>query len=98
MNKKIISQEQAAARLKELETKQRILKAFRNHAFKFKTLEEATQLAEKEKGYVETRLGESKRCTGNFCGVAQFCGQFRASVAQAERERSHGEEAESDLS
>ena len=41
MNKKIISQEQAAARLKELETKQRILKAFRNHAFKFKTLEEA---------------------------------------------------------
>jgi hypothetical protein len=41
MNKKIISQEQAAARLKELETKQRILKAFRNHAFKFKTLQEA---------------------------------------------------------
>ena len=64
----------------------------------FKTLEEATQLAEKEKGYVETRPGEPKRCTGNFCSVAQFCDQFRASVAQAERERSHGEEAESDLS
>lgn len=51
-----------------------------------KSLEEANQLAEKEKGYVETRLGESKRCTGNFCGVAEFCEQFRAqaSVPQCE--------------
>jgi hypothetical protein len=29
----------------------------------FKSMEEATQLAEKEKGYVETRLSEPKRCT-----------------------------------
>lgn len=43
----------------------------------FKTLEEASELAEKEKGYVETRLGEPKRCTGNYCGVAQWCEQFR---------------------
>ena len=41
----------------------------------FKTIEEATELAEKEKGYVETRLGEPKRCTGDFCGVSQWCAQ-----------------------
>jgi hypothetical protein len=39
--------------------------------------EEAKALAEKEKGYVETRLGEPRRCTGNFCGVAQWCKQFQ---------------------
>jgi hypothetical protein len=39
--------------------------------------EEAKALAEKEKGYVETRLGEKRRCTGNFCGVAQWCKQFQ---------------------
>ena len=44
----------------------------------FKTIEEATELAEKEKGYVETRLGEPKRCTGNYCGVAQWCDQYQA--------------------
>jgi hypothetical protein len=52
----------------------------------FKSLEEATQLAKQEQGYVETRLGESKRCTGNYCGVAEFCEQFRAQTAQAECE------------
>lgn len=51
-----------------------------------KDLSEATQLAEKEKGYVETRPGEPKRCTGNYCGVAQFCDQYRASLAEAERQ------------
>lgn len=44
----------------------------------FKTLEEANQLAEKEKGYVETRPGEAKRCTGNYCSVANWCDQYRA--------------------
>lgn len=43
----------------------------------FKTIEEANELAEKEKGYVETRLGEPKRCTGNYCGVAEWCDQFK---------------------
>jgi hypothetical protein len=43
----------------------------------FKNPEEANQLAEKEKGYVETRPGEPKRCTGNYCGVAQWCEQFQ---------------------
>jgi len=46
----------------------------------FKTIEEATELAEKEKGYVETRKGEPKRCTGNFCGVAQWCEQYQGEV------------------
>ena len=43
----------------------------------FKTIEEATDLAEKEKGYVETRLGEPRRCTGDFCGVSQWCAQYQ---------------------
>lgn len=58
-----------------------------------KDVSEANQLAEKEKGYVEVRKGEPKRCTGNWCGVNEWCDQHRAYVAQAERERSHGEEA-----
>lgn len=48
----------------------------------FKNLDEAKELAEKEKGYVETRLGEPKRCT-SFCPVNQWCDQYesyRASV------------------
>jgi hypothetical protein len=57
----------------------------------FKSLDEATQLAEKEKGYVETRLSEPKRCTGNYCGVNQWCGQYQeftagASAVEAERQ------------
>lgn len=44
----------------------------------FKTLEEAQELAEKEKGYVDTRKGEPKRCTGNFCSVAGWCEQYAA--------------------
>jgi len=46
----------------------------------FKSIEEATELAEKEKGYVETRLGEPKRCTGNYCGVAQWCEQYQGEL------------------
>ena len=51
-----------------------------------KDLNEAQQLAEKEKGYVETRPGEPKRCTGNYCGVAAWCDQYRASLTEAERQ------------
>lgn len=43
----------------------------------FKSLEEANELAAKEKGYVETRPGEPKRCTGNYCGVADWCKQYQ---------------------
>jgi len=46
----------------------------------FKTIEEANELAEKEKGYVETRLGEPKRCTGNYCGVAEWCDQYQGEI------------------
>lgn len=46
----------------------------------FKTIEEATDLAEKEKGYVETRLGEPKRCTGDFCRVSQWCAQYQGEL------------------
>jgi hypothetical protein len=46
----------------------------------FKTIEEATELAEKEKGYVETRQGEYTRCTGNYCGVAQWCDQYQGEI------------------
>jgi hypothetical protein len=46
----------------------------------FKTIEEATELAEKEKGYVETRKGEPKRCTGDFCGVSKWCSQYQGEL------------------
>ena len=46
----------------------------------FKTIEEATELAEKEKGYVETRQGEYTRCAENFCGVAQWCKQYQGEL------------------
>jgi hypothetical protein len=47
----------------------------------FKSIEEAAELAEKEKGYVETRLGEPRRCVGNFCGVAQWCDQYQKELS-----------------
>ena len=46
----------------------------------FKTLEEATELAEKEKGYVEERKGEPVRCAGNFCGVSKWCKQYQGEL------------------
>jgi hypothetical protein len=49
----------------------------------FKNLEEAKETAEKEKGYVETRPGEPKRCTGNYCGVAGWCEQYQREIANA---------------
>lgn len=39
--------------------------------------EEAKELAEKEKGFVEIRKGEAIRCTNNFCGVNQWCSQYQ---------------------
>ena len=46
----------------------------------FKTMEEATELAEKEKGYVETRAGEATRCVGDFCGVSKWCNQYQGEL------------------
>lgn len=42
--------------------------------------EEAKELAEKEKGFVEIRKGEAIRCTNNFCGVNQWCSQYQNSL------------------
>jgi hypothetical protein len=39
--------------------------------------EEAKELAEKEKGFVEIRKGEAIRCVNNFCGVNQWCSQYQ---------------------
>jgi hypothetical protein len=47
----------------------------------FKTMEEATELAEKEKGYVEKRPGEPKRCTGDFCQVSKWCDQYQGELS-----------------
>jgi hypothetical protein len=49
----------------------------------FKTIEEATELAEKEKGYVETRAGEYTRCTGNYCQVAEWCDQYQGELNES---------------
>ena len=32
--------------------------------------------------YVEERKGESTRCVGNYCGVAEFCEQFQKTINQ----------------
>jgi hypothetical protein len=52
----------------------------------FDTEQEAKDLAEKEKGYVEVRKGEAIRCIGNFCGVAQWCSQYQQSLKEANDE------------
>lgn len=39
--------------------------------------ETAKALAEEYKGFVEVRPGEPVRCTGNFCGVRQWCKQYQ---------------------
>lgn len=59
----------------------------------FKSLHEANELAIKEKGYVESRIGEPRRCAGNFCGVAEYCDQYSqwlgkqpGGTAEAERQ------------
>lgn len=50
------------------------------------TQHEADELAAKENGYVEVRKGEAIRCTGNFCGVAQWCSQYQQSLKQESEE------------
>jgi len=41
--------------------------------------EAAEAMALEEKGYVEVRKGESVRCTGNYCGVNEWCSQYQQS-------------------
>lgn len=49
----------------------------------FKSIEEASELAEKEKGYVEIRKGEYRRCVGDFCGVSKWCKQYQGELNDA---------------
>ena len=39
-------------------------------------------MTDKDKGFIEIRKGEAVRCTGNFCGVAQWCTQYQSSLNQ----------------
>ena len=65
----------------QTETKYAVMRQGRKRAIKlFEVREEAESLAKKEKGYVEVREGEPKRCTGNYCGVAQWCEQYQRYV------------------
>ena len=41
------------------------------------------EMPEKDKGFIEIRKGEAVRCTGNFCGVSQWCNQFQNEVKGA---------------
>jgi hypothetical protein len=40
-------------------------------------------MPEKDKGFIEIRKGEAVRCTGNFCGVSQWCSQFQNEKEQS---------------
>ena len=56
----------------------------------FKDLKEAQECAaeESKKGkgdaFIETRAGEPKRCTGNYCGVAQWCEQYQGELNETQ--------------
>jgi len=64
------------------ETKYAVMKQGRKRAVKlFDNEADAKQFAEQEKGYVETRNGEAIRCAGDYCGVSQWCSQYRAENA-----------------
>ncbi len=69
------------------ETKYAVKREGRKTAIRvFDTQHEADELAQKESGYVEVRKGEAIRCTGNFCGVAQWCNQYQQSLKEANDE------------
>ncbi len=69
------------------ETKFAVMKEGRKRAVKlFDNEDDAKQFAEQEKGYVETRNGESIRCAGDYCGVSQWCSQYRQANAACDEE------------
>lgn len=41
------------------------------------------EMPEKDKGFIEIRKGEAVRCTGNFCGVSQWCSQYQNQKEQS---------------
>lgn len=59
------------------EPKFAVMKEGRKRALRvLDTEDEAIQLAKKEGGYVERRKSEPIRCTGNYCGVRDWCSQY----------------------
>lgn len=67
------------------ETKFAVMKQGRKRAVKlFDNEADAEQFAEQEKGYVERRNGEAIRCAGDYCGVSQWCSQYRAENAEGD--------------
>ena len=71
------------------ETKYAVKKAGRKTAVRvFDSEQEAKDfmsgMIEKDKGFIEIRKGEPVRCTGNFCGVNQWCSQYQAYLKEQE--------------
>jgi hypothetical protein len=69
------------------ETKYAVKKEGRKTAIRvFDSQEEADvflkDTPEKDKAFIEIRKGEAVRCTGNFCGVSQWCSQYQASLLE----------------
>jgi len=69
------------------ETKFAVRKEGRKTAVRvFDTEEEAKELlgtmTEKEKGFIEIRLGEAVRCANNYCGVSEWCTQYQKSIKE----------------
>lgn len=42
------------------------------------------EMPEKDKGFIEIRKGEAVRCTGNFCGVSQWCNQYQSTLKEGQ--------------
>lgn len=69
------------------ETKYAAMKEGRKRAVKlFDNEADAKKFAQQEKCYVETRSGEAIRCTGDYCGVSQWCSQYRKENAAGDAE------------
>ena len=73
------------------ETKYAVKREGRKTAVKVcDTQKEADEFMEgmvgKEKAFIEIRKGEPVRCTGNFCGVNQWCSQYQAYLKEQENE------------
>jgi len=73
------------------ETKYAVKKDGRKTAVRvFDTHEEAKELLkempEKDKGFIEILKGEAVRCTGNYCGVSQWCSQYQSSLKEEQNE------------
>jgi hypothetical protein len=71
------------------ETKYAVKKAGRKTAVRvFDSEAEAKEfmngMIEKDKGFIEVRKGEPVRCTGNFCGVNQWCSQYQTYLKEQE--------------